>query len=83
VQLGLLLNASSFPQIIVSTEIIEQLRGLRDCNWINFSEFDVLTKAYTQLTEARQRAALVDENGYTDAAPLLDIARALCKRILG
>lgn len=83
VQLGLLLNAASFTEVIKSTEVGDQLLALRDCGWINSSVFNTLLDAYTQLEQARQQAALVDAGDNVEAGPLLHIAQALCDEILG
>jgi glutamate-ammonia-ligase adenylyltransferase len=83
VQLGLLLNADKFPQLIKSTEVAEQLLALKTCGWINGNTFNVLDDAYTKLNQARQQTALVDEIAGDQTTALLDIAQALCKDILG
>jgi glutamate-ammonia-ligase adenylyltransferase len=83
VQLGLLLNAAKFPEVIESTEVNGQLQALRDCGWINASEFKTLDNAYTQLSHARQQAALVDDAAKLKTSSLLNIAKALCHEILG
>ena len=83
VQLGLLLNAGRFPEVIGSTEVSEQLQALRDCGWINTNAFKTLDSAYTQLTQAHQQIALVDDGTEVETTSLLNIARALCREILG
>jgi glutamate-ammonia-ligase adenylyltransferase len=83
VQLGLLLNANRFPEIIESTEVSKQLRSLRDCGWISATAFETLDTAYTQLSQARQQVALVDDDSEVETASLLTIAQALCEEILG
>ena len=83
VQLGLLLNANSFPEVTESTEISNQLQALRDCDWISTSVFKTLDDAYTQLSQARQQIALVDDDAEVETESLLNIAQALCKEILG
>jgi glutamate-ammonia-ligase adenylyltransferase len=83
VQLGLLLNAEKFPEVIVSTEVNEQLRALNECGWINDNVFNILDKAYTQLSHAIQQASLVDDSADVETGPLLGIAQALCEEILG
>jgi glutamate-ammonia-ligase adenylyltransferase len=82
VQLGLLLNAAQFPEVIGSTQISEQLQALHDCGWININNYNILNDAYTQLSQARQRAELVDEDEQIEFTAQLDIARALCEEIL-
>ena len=83
VQLGLLLNANKFPEVLKSTQLAEQLLALRDCGWINTSVFKTLDNAYTQLSQAIQQAALIDDSTEVDTTALLDIAQALCEEILG
>lgn len=83
VQLGLLLNADKFPQLIKSTEITGQLLALQACGWINNHTFNALHEAYSQLIQARQQLAVAEETGADQTAGLLDIAQALCKDILG
>jgi glutamate-ammonia-ligase adenylyltransferase len=83
VQLGLLLNADSYPEVIDSTEIGQQLRGLQTCGWINSNIFNTLDHAYTQLVHARQQAALIDDRAEVDTTSLLNAAQALCGEILG
>lgn len=83
VQLGLLLNASSYPEVIDSTEISRQLRALQTCGWINTNIFNTLGNAYTQLVHARQQTALIDDRAEVKTTPLLSIAQALCDEILG
>ena len=82
VQLGLLLNAGEFPEIIRSTELDQQLLALLNCGWIHTDAFKSLNSAYTQLSHARQQAALVDDGAEADTISLLNIAQALCDRIL-
>jgi glutamate-ammonia-ligase adenylyltransferase len=83
VQLGLLLNAAEFPEIIKSTEMTDQLKALHKCNWINTHTFNALQDTYQQLTLARQQLALLDAGQYINFADLTGISRALCKDILG
>ena len=83
VQLGLLLNAESYPEVIRSTQVSEQLRALHDCDWIDASTFKTLDDAYEQLSHARLHTALVDEGVRIDTKSLLGIAQALCEEILG
>ena len=83
VQLGLLLNANDFPEVLKSTEVGDQMQALRDCGWINSSVFNKLLDAYTQLGQARQQAVLVDAGDNFKPGPLLHIAQALCDEILG
>ena len=83
VQLGLLLNANSYPEVIGSTEISRQLRALQTCGWINTNTFNTLDSAYTQLVQARQQTALIDDRAEFETTSLLNIAQALCDEILG
>lgn len=83
VQLGLLLNANSFPEVTNSTEISQQLRSLHDCGWVNTNTFNTLDSTYTQLVQARQQAALIDDRAEVDITSLLKLAQALCDEILG
>jgi len=83
VQLGVLLNAGTFPQVIRSTQVNDQLQALHDCGWIDASSFKTLDSAHEQLSHARLHAALVDEGAGFEATSLLGIAQALCKEILG
>jgi len=83
VQLGLLLNASEYPEVIKSTQTGYQLQALHDCGWINANAFKTLDSAYAQLSHARLQAALVDDSAGHKNTPLLGIARALCDEILG
>ncbi len=82
VQLGLLLNAAEFPDIIKSTEMTDQLLALHECNWINTNTFNNLGDAYQKLTLARQQMALLDAGPDINASELLSISQALCKDIL-
>ena len=82
VQLGLLLNADRFPELIASTEFTEQLRALLVCGWLDDGRFKTLDDAYTQLSQAQQRSTLVDDSLELDNTVLLDTARALCEEIL-
>jgi glutamate-ammonia-ligase adenylyltransferase len=83
VQLGLLLNADSYPEAIDSTEIGQQLRSLQTYGWINSNTFNTLDGAYTQLVHARQQAALIDDRAEIETTTLLNTAQALCGEILG
>ncbi|MDX2418366.1 MAG: bifunctional [glutamate--ammonia ligase]-adenylyl-L-tyrosine phosphorylase/[glutamate--ammonia-ligase] adenylyltransferase [Xanthomonadales bacterium] len=83
VQLGLLLNADEYPEVIKSTQTGYQLQALHDCGWINVNTFKTLDSAYTQLSHARLQAALVDDSAGHETTPLLGIAQALCDEILG
>jgi len=83
VQLGTLLNANEFPDIIRTTQVSSQLQSLRNCSWINTSTFKTLDSAYTQLTQARQQTALIDDSAELETTSLLNIARPLCEEILG
>jgi glutamate-ammonia-ligase adenylyltransferase len=83
VQLGILLNAPEFPEVISSTDINQQLQALKDCGWINTNALETLDRAYTQLSQARQQIALVDDGAEVETSSLLEIAQALCDEILG
>ena len=83
VQLGVLLNAADCPALIGSTQVGPQLRDLHDCGWINAKAFETLDNAYSELSQARLRAALVDDDEGSDTATLPAIAQALCDEILG
>jgi hypothetical protein len=83
VQLGVLLNAVDCPALIGSTQVGPQLRALHDCGWINASAFETLDNAYAELSQARLRTALVDDDEGSDATALPAIAQALCDEILG
>jgi glutamine synthetase adenylyltransferase len=82
VQMGLLLNANKFPQLIRSTDVTEQLLALHNCGWINTHVFNTLEDAYTQISHARQHSALVDDAADLQTTALLNIAQALCEDIL-
>ncbi len=82
VQLGLLLSANEFPEVIKSTDVIEQLLSLRDCGWINANTFKTLLNAYTQLSHASQHASLIDDSIDVETSQLLNVALALCNQIL-
>ena len=62
VQLGLLLNANEYPEIIGSAQVGAQLAALRDCGWIDTDEYKILDSAYAQLSHARLQADLVDDS---------------------
>ncbi len=83
VQLGVLLNANEFPGTIQTTQVSSQLQALRDCGWINVSTFKTLDGAYTQLSQARQQTALIDDSAVLEPTSLLRLARDLCEEILG
>lgn len=82
VQLGLLLNADTSPQIIRSTQVSDQLKALHDCGWIDADAFKKLDSAYAQLSHARLHTALLDGGTDIEVNSLLDIAQALCEEIL-
>lgn len=82
VQLGLLLNAERYPDVIRSTEVNQQLQALQDCGWLNINAFKTLDGTYTRLTQARQQASLVDDNTEPGTASLLKSSRALCEELL-
>jgi len=83
VQLGLLLNAGEFPEVLASSEIHQQLLALHNCGWIKANVFKTLSDAYTRLSHARQQTALLDGGAESNPGPLLNIAQALCAEILG
>ena len=83
VQLGLLLNANEYPEIIGSAQVGAQLAALRDCGWIDTDEYKILDSAYAQLSHARLQADLVDDSASFEITSLLNIAQALCDEILG
>jgi len=82
-QLGVLLNASEFPALTGATEVRRQLRSLNECGWLDAGVFETLDDAYSRLSQARLRSALVDDGAGIDNASLTGIARALCEEILG
>lgn len=82
VQLGLLLNAEQFPEVLKSTEVSQQLQALLSCGWIKTNVFKALNHAFTQLSHAKQQIALTDDRANIETTSLLDIARALCDGIL-
>lgn len=82
VQLGLLLNAEKFPELVNATQINAQLRGLQDCGWIDKDTYQTLDHACTQLSQARQEKALIDDSTQVDTPALLAIAKLLCDEIL-
>jgi len=83
VQLGLLLNANEYPEVIGSAQVGAQLAALRDCGWIDTDEYKILDSAYAQLSHARLQADLVDDSASFETTSLLNIAQALCDGILG
>ena len=83
VQLGLLLNAGEFPDILKSTELTVQLQALHQCGWINDAALSILVKAHEQLSQWLQRQSLIDDGDSLDRADLLSTAHALCDEILG
>ncbi|MGB7453290.1 MAG: bifunctional [glutamate--ammonia ligase]-adenylyl-L-tyrosine phosphorylase/[glutamate--ammonia-ligase] adenylyltransferase [Lysobacterales bacterium] len=83
VQLGLLLNAGEYPEVIKSTQTGPQLQALHDCGWIDANTFKTLDSAYAQLSHARLQAALVDDTAGREATDLPGITQALCDEILG
>jgi glutamate-ammonia-ligase adenylyltransferase len=83
VQLGILLNAHEFPEVIRSTDINQQLLALKDCGWIDTSALETLDRAHTQLSQARQQIALIDDGAEVKTSSLLEVAQALCDEILG
>jgi glutamate-ammonia-ligase adenylyltransferase len=83
VQLGLLLNAGQYPGVAASTRVPDQLQALSACGWINDSTFNILNDTYTQISQARQLAELLDDDAQTDLTSLTEAARPLCEEILG
>ena len=83
VQLGLLLNAGDYPDVIASAQVNSQLNALHDCGWLNTDAHRILNSAYEQLSHARLQAGLVDDSASVKITPLLNIAQALCDEILG
>ena len=83
VQLGLLLNAGDYPDVIASAQVNSQLNALHDCGWLNTDAHRILNRAYEQLSHARLQAGLVDDSASVKITPLLNIAQALCDEILG
>ena len=83
VQLGLLLNAEKFPTLINATRLDAQLQALQDCGWIDSDAFQTLDSAYSQLNQAHQEKALVDNSVDIDTDTLTAIAKTLCAEILG
>jgi glutamate-ammonia-ligase adenylyltransferase len=82
VQLGLLLNADNFPDLIVSTEVKEQLLALQDCGWLNADVFRTLDTAYSQMSHASLQTAISGDRAEVDTTSLLNIAQALCDELL-
>lgn len=82
-QLGLLLNANQNPAILNSTTITQQLQALHQCGWITAEDQDTLIGAHAKLSHTQQYTDLVDDNSAIETGRLLDIAHALCERILG
>ena len=83
VQMGLLLNASEYPEVISSAQVTPQLKALHDCGWLSTEAHRILDSAYAQLSHARLQADLVDDSASVKITPLLNIAQALCDEILG
>ncbi len=83
VQLGLLLKAANFPEIIESTEPGCQMQALHNCGWLIDNAFKAMDSAYTQLSQVRLQSALVDDSATLEYTPLLDMTQALCDEILG
>jgi len=81
-QLGLLLNATHCTALTESTRIAEQLNGLQDCGWLDADEIKTLLDAFLRLLDSRLRSALLDQKPAQDQPSPLNIARALCDRIL-
>jgi glutamate-ammonia-ligase adenylyltransferase len=83
VQLGLLTTADRFPGVIESTKVTRQLWALFDHGWINTNAFSMLSKAYSQLSDARLRASLIDDELLTETDSALKSTRAFCNELLG
>ena len=82
IQMGLLLNAAAFPQVIESTQAGCQMQALFDCGWLDDDAFKAMDSAYTRLSHVRLQSALVDDSAKLEYAPLLDMTQALCDEIL-
>ena len=82
VQLGLLLNAESFPEITKPTRMSAQLDALRDCGWLDGAQFQTLDRAYLKLGQARQHKGLIDSDDEIDTSKLLQIAGSICDKFL-
>jgi glutamate-ammonia-ligase adenylyltransferase len=83
IQLGLLLNAATCPDVITSTEAGCQLLALCECGWLGNDAFKTMDSAYTQLSHVRLQSALVDDGYGLEYTFLLDMTQALCDEILG
>ena len=82
VQLGLLLNAEESPEVMCTTQMDQQLQALLNCGWIDTVAFKTLNSAYAQLNHARLQIELIDDGAEARTLSLLNIAQALCDRIL-
>jgi glutamate-ammonia-ligase adenylyltransferase len=83
VQMGILLCAPEHPEVLLSSDLSQQLRALFESGWINTYNFNTLEDAHAKLSRVRQQSALNDEGAEAETTQLLDIARALCEEILG
>lgn len=82
VQLGLLLNAESHPEITKPTRLGEQLAALQGCGWLDETQCQTLDRAYRELSQARQHKGLIDSDNDIDTSKLLQIAGPVCHKIL-
>jgi len=82
VQLGILMSAANYPELLEPTRVDGQLRTLRDCGWFSEDSLRILDNAFTRLIELRLQSALLDQKTGADQPPLPDAARALCDSIL-
>jgi glutamate-ammonia-ligase adenylyltransferase len=82
VQLGILLKAGRFPDIVDSTRCDDHIKSLHNCGWFDDSAAESLHSAFTRLQDSRLMSTLLDRKNEFDQTPLLNIARALCDDIL-
>jgi glutamate-ammonia-ligase adenylyltransferase len=82
VQSGVLVNANKFPELVTSTELIEQLKALNETGLIGDQVFNTLDEAYSALSQAQQRIELVSGNGSSNDQALLEFAKGFCEDIL-
>ncbi len=83
VQLGLLLKAGEFPEIVASTKIRAQLQALGACSWLSADALKSLGLAYDQLSHARQQQTLTDDHPEEQISKMLKIAKPVCSDVLG
>jgi glutamate-ammonia-ligase adenylyltransferase len=60
-QLGILLNASSFPRVLQATGTIHQLKELECVEWLTATEAGLLTNTLCELSLQRMMLALVPD----------------------